>query len=166
MGLVALFHCVGFSLVILFPSPWILSRVLLETFNPILFYNWITILTMPGHEKSLIGRFFRWQPMRFLGYISMPFYMVHMLVAQAIAMAVGAHPGEDSDDPRFPIQPWMWAIALATSLFLGWFITICFEKPIAKLIRNDHHTAADKLEQQQEQESHAPSPVVMGETEV
>ena len=57
----------------------------LEVFLPILFYELILAITS---EDRLSG-FFRSRPLRFLGGISMCIYMVHPLVMEGVALALG-----------------------------------------------------------------------------
>ena len=98
-------------------------RLIIEIMMPMLYYDWITALTT---ETSFTRSMLASRPMRFLGDISMSFYMIHHLVWDVFERATKGKWMQWSLPPLF--------IALVVSLLLGWAMTALFEKPAQKFL--------------------------------
>ncbi|CAK8988830.1 unnamed protein product [Durusdinium trenchii] len=124
---------------------FIINRLALEVFYPILFYYWILALTNPARQNDCLVRLFKSRVMRFLGDISMCCYMIHLLLLEFTGYLVKTRHG---------FHPW-WTIlsTLFATILLGWLFTRFYEKPIARCLR-----FSSKSETDQPSKAAAPSP--------
>ena len=104
-------------------------RLILEVMLPMLFFDWVIALS--GEESSATRTFFSSTVMRWVGDISMSFYMVHMLIWEWAVKIRNSNIPDKSETP--PV--WLIPVCFPISIFLGWLLTILFEKPAQKMVR-------------------------------
>lgn len=120
-------------------------RIIFEPLVPVLFFDWIVVLTRNGranenNEKmNIIEKFLRSKIMLFMGRISLSFYACHLLVCQYIGMLTyfirNGHVSQERGNVfgnDMAIPPWAICIVLPCSIMAGWLVTIFFERPVQK----------------------------------
>jgi len=117
-------------------------RFLGEVVLPVLFYELITALVYPAHmaePPSRLHQLLGCRILRFLAHISLAVYVVHETLIRSFALAYRG-PVELLPDGSMPkdvdirMTPWGTCIILPLSVFMGWFLTRFYEKPMSKAI--------------------------------
>lgn len=130
----------GIILSIINPGLGGLLRILTEIFYPILYFDWILILTHSKKDETsyvFVEQFLRSNVMQFMGEISMSFYMIHIIVMIYTALLIHYIQTKQWywEDAGIALIPsWSIPFVLCISIFLGWILTVFYEIPIQNKI--------------------------------
>mmetsp|Transcript_11891 Transcript_11891/g.19601 ORF Transcript_11891/g.19601 Transcript_11891/m.19601 type:complete len:298 (-) Transcript_11891:304-1197(-) len=125
-------------------------RAMSESLFPILFFDWILIMTRPrkaGEEFSIVEKFFRSDALQFMGRISMSFYMIHEIVqlyTALIVFRIRTNRSVTDEEEQSYLPSFCIPIVLVISLFLGWVLTEYFEAPTSRYIIKHYTTSTSK----------------------